>query len=392
MVYSGKFGDSKNVKHVSHTDVPGGGQVVVQGNYAFIGYMAPPIGTTILDISDPSKPRIVSQIKLPKGTHSHKVRVAGDIMVVNFESLGVSTVHAGHIPMEGFEGGIKIYNISDLENPKEISFYKVGGSGVHRFDFDGKYVYLSAEVDGYLGNIVMILDLSNPVRPKEVSRWWLPGQWIAGGEKPTWYGRTHRVHHPLRSGNRLYVSYWHAGFVILDISDISKPSLVSQLGWSPPYAAPTHTVLRIPHRIMDRDFLVVTDEREVFDSPQLRESPPQPNAFVWMVDVTDERRPIPVSTYQVTTDEKFDSDVWFGAHQSQEKVYDNILCFTWFRAGLRIVDISNPYVPTEVGYYIPFPGKGEKVPQTNDVFVDEKRRIYIIDRLCGFDILEFQGD
>lgn len=375
MSYSDKFGDSKNVRHIGHIDVPGGGQVVVQGNYAFIGHMASPDGTTILNVSDPTKPRVVSQLKIPKGTHSHKVRVAGDIMLVNYEKHGTAE--------EPFEGGLKVYNISDPHKPREISFYKVGGSGVHRFDFDGRCAYLSSGMDGYIGNIVMILDLSNPVRPEEISRWWLPGQWAGGGEEPTWDDQAHRCHHPLRSGDRLYVSYWHGGFVILDISDINNPLLLSHLDWSPPYPCPTHTALRIPHKIMDRDFLLVSDE----DVARLS---PKPNAFMWMVDITDEKNPIPVSTYQVSYDEEFNYDARIGAHQPQEQVYDNTICLAWFAGGLRIVDISNPYLPTELGYYIPFPGKGEKLPHTNDVFVDENRLIYIIDRFSGLDILQLQ--
>jgi len=30
----------------------------------------------------------------------------------------------------------------------------------------------------------MIVDITNPAQPKEVARWWFPGQWTAGGEKP----------------------------------------------------------------------------------------------------------------------------------------------------------------------------------------------------------------
>ena len=67
---------------------------------------------------------------------------------------------------------------------------------MHRFDFDGRYAYISPTCDGYLGNIVMILDLKDPAKPEEVGRWWLPGQWTAGGEKPTWKGTAHRCHHP----------------------------------------------------------------------------------------------------------------------------------------------------------------------------------------------------
>ena len=95
------------------------------------------------------------------------------------------------------------------------------GGGVHRFDFDGRYAYISPTAQGYVGNIVMILDLAGPGPPVEVGRWWIPGQWEAGGEDYPWRdGVAPRCHHPLRVGNRLYVSYWHHGFFILDIADM----------------------------------------------------------------------------------------------------------------------------------------------------------------------------
>ena len=33
---------------------------------------------------------------------------------------------------------------------------------MHRFDFDGRYAYISPTAEGYVGNIVMILDLADP--------------------------------------------------------------------------------------------------------------------------------------------------------------------------------------------------------------------------------------
>src|SRR5262249_40684149 len=80
---------------------------------------------------------------------------------------------------------------------------KTTGTGVHRFDFDGRYAYLSPTLEGYVGNIVMIMDLKEPARPTEVGRWWLPGQWTAGGEAATWAKTAHRCHHPLRLRHRL---------------------------------------------------------------------------------------------------------------------------------------------------------------------------------------------
>jgi hypothetical protein len=65
--------------------------------------------------------------------------------------------------------------------------------GVHRFTFDGRYAYISPEIEGYVGNIVMILDLVDPARPAEVGRWWMPGQRTAGGETPTWQPQLRRL-------------------------------------------------------------------------------------------------------------------------------------------------------------------------------------------------------
>ncbi|MDB5408445.1 MAG: hypothetical protein JWL84_3357, partial [Rhodospirillales bacterium] len=63
------------VREVAWLDCAGGGQIVVEGNYGFIGHMAPPHGTSVVDLSDPRNPRKIAEIEIPKGLHSHKVRV-----------------------------------------------------------------------------------------------------------------------------------------------------------------------------------------------------------------------------------------------------------------------------------------------------------------------------
>jgi hypothetical protein len=50
---------ASNVKRLGHLDIAGGGQVVVQGDYAYIGHMKPPHGTSIIDISNPADPKVV---------------------------------------------------------------------------------------------------------------------------------------------------------------------------------------------------------------------------------------------------------------------------------------------------------------------------------------------
>jgi hypothetical protein len=80
---------------------------------------------------------------------------------------------------------------------------------------------------------------------------------------------------------------------------------------------------------------------------------------------------------------------------------------TWFNAGVRAVDVRNPYQPREVGYYIPATNKNtrpscEKTPQgprckiaivTNSVEVDDRGYVYVTDRAqTGLHILEPTGE
>lgn len=420
---------ASNVKRIGHLDIPGGGQVVVEGSKAYIGHIDPPHGTSIADLSDLSRPKVLSTLEMPPETHSHKVRVAGDIMLVNNENyrrhqqIGGTKIPAvqarlgkelGRLPTDaelaealgyrredipalmeaaarGYQGGgLRIFNVSNPEKPREVSFFKTGGNGVHRFDFDGRYAYLSTRMDGYHGYIVMIVDIRNPSHPEEVSRWWLPGQWTAGGEEPYWGDERYECHHPLRFGDRLYVSYCMAGIVILDISDITRPRLVSRYNYHPPFFK-THTVARVPYKMGGRDVAVVVDEQ-----------PPRPRpghvpAFMWVFDVTDETNLEPLSAYSMSEEDtpwkrgELGFGARFGAHQCHERMTDSLVYATWFRGGLRIVDIADPIKPKEVGCFIPTPGQGQKTVQSNDVFVDDRGIIYLLDRLNGLDILEYTG-
>ena len=51
----------------------------------------------------------------------------------------------------------------------------------------------------------------------------------------------------------------------------------------------------------------------------------------------------------------------------------------------------DPLAPREAGYFIPEPAAGRAAPQTNDVDVDARGLVYIVDRYAGFDVLELTG-
>lgn len=371
---------AKNISLVGHLDIEGGGMVDVQGNLAVVGHMEPPLATSIIDVADPAYPRVISRIPVHPGTHSHKARLCGSILVTNAEK------YSGW--EKGNKAGLVFYDISRPAEWKEIAFMEMGGldsggTGVHRFQLDcgRKLVYASASADGYRGNITRIVDFSDPHRPKEAGRWWFPGQWIAGGEKPRWQDSEVRTHHPNRWGDRLYVPLWGGGFSIVDISKLAKPRSVSHFDYHPVYSWPTHTALPVGHKILGRDWLLVFDEAVGSGDPP---------AFMWVFDITDEEKPIPVATFQIPGEERRRLGPGrFGSHQPHEYVGpDNLVYAAWFSGGLRVIDISNPYRPEEVAHYVPRPAKDFRSAQTNDIFVDSRGLIYLIDRNNGLDIVK----
>jgi hypothetical protein len=117
---------AKGVREVAWYDCPGGGQVVVANGFAYIGHLESPHGTTILDVHDPKHPREVARLAMPPGTHSHKVRVGNDVMVVNHEILDER--EAGDA-----KGGLGIYDVHDPKHPREVARWVTPGKGVHRF-------------------------------------------------------------------------------------------------------------------------------------------------------------------------------------------------------------------------------------------------------------------
>jgi hypothetical protein len=101
----------------------------------------------------------------------------------------------------------------------------------------------------------------------------------------------------------------------------------------------------------------------------------------------------------------------FGTHSSNEHMapmYDQRMVFiASFNAGVRAVDIRDPYHPKEVGYYIPaVTGKTDKrcikingvdrckiAIQTNNLEVDDRGYIYAVDRAnTGMHILRVTGE
>ncbi|MEM9030030.1 MAG: RNA polymerase subunit sigma-70 [Pseudomonadota bacterium] len=417
---------SDNVRHVGGLDIPGGGQVMVRSGIAYVGHMKPPHGTSIIDVSDPKTPKLIAEIDVgSRWSHTHKVRVAGDYMITNVEQdrrhfirrgaripdvekrltsvhgrkptaeevaddMGVSVTDLAEMRAavaRGYdEGGFKLWDISNPAQPKLLNYVRTHGFGVHRFDMDERYAYISTEMDGYVGNILVIYDLADPERVSEVSRWWLPGQHVAGGETPTWTGYGHRLHHAMRVGNELWAAVWHAGIRVVDISDITAPKTIGAYNYHPWVVEPTHTVMPTAKQFDGRTIALACDEEHEHRHGQ-------PHAGLWVFDASDRTQITPLSTFHVSEmDSPWSrSEGRFGMHQFQEHIDDDKVFCAWFSGGLRVVDISVPEEPREDAFFMPEPRSGFGSPQTNDVDVDDRGLVYLIDRNRGFDIVEYKA-
>jgi hypothetical protein len=344
-----------------------------------------------VDVTDPRKPKLIVQTDLPHAkVRSNSLDVVGNVMAVAYQTQTVGLKPAG----------VDLFDISNPEHLKLISHFDCSGPhsrGVHAVWFvDEKYLHMSAGSSDFQprnpldDQFYRILDVSNPGKPFEVGRWWYPGTREgdaapAPARLPAPYDmgfRTHNTNVFPERPDRAFVGYIDGGAVVLDIADKSNIKVVSKWNHSPPFNGFTHTVLPL----FDRGLWIVSDECVLDngeDWPKL----------VWVVDARNEANPVPISTFPAPPVDAFAKRGGrFGAHNLHENLpiptsfrSDTIIIGTFFNAGVRVYDTSNPYQVQEIAYYVP--GAPKLSPagaiQLNDVYVDENRIVYTVDRFTG---------
>ena len=154
-----------------------------------------------------------------------------------------------------------------------------------------------------------------------------------------------------------------------------------------------------------RDFVLSVGETLANECLEDRE-------MVRVIDITDEMRPFGVATWTVpeASGNFCERGGRFGTHSINENFtpiyYRRLVFIAHFNAGVRALDVRDPFHPKEVGYYIPAVtdktdkrcvGTGAEqhckvAIQTNNVEVDDRGYIYIVDRAnTGMHILELTG-
>src|SRR5262245_28904755 len=107
--------EALNMRLVGQTNLNGHGDgmhVNLKDGFAFVGHMGESrVGTSVVDVSHPTRPRVVTQLETPPGTHSHKVQVVGDVLLVNYERSPFEP------RAESWQGGLKVFDVSSPAQP-----------------------------------------------------------------------------------------------------------------------------------------------------------------------------------------------------------------------------------------------------------------------------------
>jgi hypothetical protein len=356
-------------------------------------------GWSIVEVTDPARPRFVRHIEGPANTWTLQIQIAEGRMITSMERIPAGWGGAQDAP---FGEGFYVWSLEDPENPVRLGHYRTGGAGTHRNYYDGgRYVHATALPDGYEGHIYQIVDISDPANPAEVSRWWRKGQWVAGGETGAPAGTMLHGGAHVKCG-RAFLPYSAGGFVILDISDVRRPKMVGDLPFSPPFQSFIAVHSAVP--LARRPLVVVNSEA-------IAERCDEPLGYVGIVDVSNEAKPRLISLFPLPHPPKgmgvrnfCQRPGRFGPHNQHQAQYQDVLWqeeelvfVTYFNAGLRVYDISDERAPREVGYFIPPDPEARRGPlpasglaaQSEDVLVDRRGNVFVSDKNHGVYVLRF---
>jgi hypothetical protein len=392
-------------------------------------------GTSVLDVTDPKNPKYLFHIPGEAikggGTPGGGGSESGGAQMVRVCS-GSDLPHADkskfYLLRNYGNTAQEMWDVTNPAKPTRIAVIASGLRDTHKnwWECNTGIAYLVSGVpDWRTLRLALIYDLSNPAKPVFIRTFGLPGQ-QPGSTGPL----PGRMHGPISTGpkgNRVYFAFESGGSGIFEIVDRDKllngpkePTednlrypVIGRVDLPPDMGSHTAFPLlqmEIPEFAKQKigkvkDFLAVVAESGPNECQEARQ-------MLRIFDISTESMPIGVSTWTVpeASGNFCDKGGRYGTHSTNESFspiyYKRVLFVAHFSAGLRALDIRDPYHPKEIAYYIPAitkntdkrcVGKGadEKCKiaiQTNNVEVDDRGYIYITDRAnTGLHILELTG-
>ena len=245
-----------NFRVVGHSRAGGGGfngDVWAHRGFAYLGVWGadaehcPASGVKVIDIRHPRHPRLVARLQNPAGTTAEDV-VVRRVSTTSFEGsvavTGIQRCEEG----TGVFRGLQFFDVTDPAHPRELGRWRAPDDerGCHEVDLvqraDGRVLagcaLIFAELPGVGANVreVRLIEVTNPRTPVQVGAWTLgrdlgvdPTQGV--GCIPVAFAHSVRF---FNGGRTVYVSYWDAGTINLDIGDPARPRFVGRAVITPP--------------------------------------------------------------------------------------------------------------------------------------------------------------
>jgi hypothetical protein len=387
-----------------------------------------PNGTSIVDVTDPKKPKYLVHIP---GEPKEKTGEFGGASMVRV-CAGDQLPHGvkGKYYMLRAYGNTRheMWDVTDPAKPALMNIIEDGLRDTHKnfWECDSGIAYLvSGPVGWRVVRMLQVYDLSDPGKPVFIRNFGLPGQ-EPGAKGPT-PGGVHGAVSTGPKGNRVYVAYDNARNGVIQILDRDKlihgAPEVTEANLKYPEIARVdmpediggHNVIPmlqmpLPEFSMQKfgktkDFLLEIGETTPNECQEYRQ-------MMRIFDISTESKPMGVSTWTVPEDSGnfCSAGGRFGTHSSNENMtpifYNKVVFIAHFNAGVRAVDVRDPYHPREIGYYIPAitaatdkrcvgdekTGHCKIAIQTNNVEVDDRGYVYGVDRAnTGMVILDLSG-
>jgi hypothetical protein len=400
--------------------VPGGPGMGINtlricGKTAYLaGYNPTVFGALIVDISNPARMEPLAFVPGNPGTRSAYLRVDCDRKVM---ALGHSTSPENPNKAVGaaLKTGVTFIDVADPSKPVKVGEYNNPGGFTHGMEMDSRYVYLCGTGEGSKTRAeeLHVVDYADPKAPRLAATFHVTGQRTGetfsemNQKNPNGTDQWVTCHEAIKDGQRLYLAYRDAGVIILDIADPTKPAVVGEYDYVPPFNGDpglprpgccpgAHTAAPVPHEGRPHpSLLVLTDEH--FSCPP---------GFVRIMDVTNPKAMAVLSTIHIAgVDDVYDAAagkfVCPPGQQSshlpffEPRSHGALFYQAWYDQGLRAFDISNPFSPKEVGYFI---SPDTSVPvqagrHTREAFIDPATNlIYVTDgNGGGLTVLRYTG-
>ncbi|HEX9463671.1 MAG TPA: hypothetical protein VGB82_13825 [Alphaproteobacteria bacterium] len=396
------------------------------------GYNPIVFGVLIVDVSNPADMKPLSFIPGHPGTKNTYLRVSCARNVLAFDHSGeqpnnltgarpVQSNPSKPAPGARLLSGVSFYDVSDPRTPKLLGDWLNPGGLTHGMEMDDSYVYVCGTAAESKPEIQVeelnIINYDTPSKPTTAARFHITGQHKGENfselnrKNPNGSDQMITCHEIQKDNDRLYVAYRDEGIVVLDITDPSKPKRIDGgFDYSPPFNGDpglpregccpgAHTFMPAHHTSELPTIAVLTDEH--FSCPP---------GFGRILDITYLDRITLLSTYHIRgVDDQYDFDKkkFICPEGSQESAHmaefdhrlrdGNLFYQAWYNQGLRAIDISNPFAPREVGYYISpdftIDVPGQKGRHTREPYPDwNSDLIYVTDgNGGGLTVLRYTG-